>query len=150
MIDHAIKQIEKDAKVCKYVCTLLATAPLLKKKYLIKGYNVLINSNAVNSFSATSMPFPIQRSFKLTKEGRCEMFNPEFYMSRSQDLDKAFHDAGQFYWRNRDKNSNENLFGKDSIPILLPRYCVQDIDTPEDWRIAEYMYQILNTKPEIL
>jgi|TARA_B110000046_G_C12973363_1_gene389973 pseudaminic acid cytidylyltransferase len=143
VVDHAVKYIENEGKRCKYVCTLLATAPLLQKHYLIQGYEELKNSEAINSFSATSMPFPIQRSFKLTKEGRCKMFTPEYYMCRSQDLDEAFQDAGQFYWSKRDHVSNETIFGKDSIPILLPRYLVQDIDSLEDWKRAEYMYQVL-------
>ena len=71
------------------------------------------------------------------------MFTPEYYMCRSQDLDEAFQDAGQFYWSKRDHVSNETIFGKDSIPILLPRYLVQDIDSLEDWKRAEYMYQVL-------
>jgi len=146
VINHAVKYIESEGKSCKYVCTLYATAPLLQKKYLIQGYKELKNSEAVNSFSATSMPFPIQRSFKLTKEGRCKMFTPEYYMSRSQDLDEAFQDAGQFYWSKRGQISNEIMFGKDSIPILLPRYLVQDIDSLEDWTRAEHMYQILKKK----
>ena len=143
VINHAVKYIESEGKSCKYVCTLYATAPLLQKQYLIQGYEELKNSEAVNSFSATSMPFPIQRSFKFTKEGRCKMFTPEYYMSRSQDLDEAFQDAGQFYWSKRGQISNEIMFGKDSIPILLPRYLVQDIDSLEDWTRAEHMYQIL-------
>jgi CMP-N-acetylneuraminic acid synthetase len=93
------------------------------------------------------MPFPIQRTFKLTKDDRCEMFTPEHYMARSQDLEEAYQDAGQFYWENTQIHSNEITFGKDSIPIILPRYLVQDIDTKEDWKRAEYMYQVLqNTK----
>ena len=92
------------------------------------------------------MPFPIQRTFKLNSDGRCEMFTPEYYMSRSQDLEEAYQDAGQFYWtnRSRQKNSpNSVMFSDISIPLILPRYLVQDIDTLEDWTRAEYMYKAL-------
>ena len=71
------------------------------------------------------------------------MFTPEHYMSRSQDLDEAYQDAGQFYWTKNDRNSDKIMFGKDSIPIILPRYLVQDIDTLEDWKRAEVMYKVL-------
>ena len=126
-----------------YVCTIYATAPLLQSKYLNEGLEKLKESNAINAFSATSMPFPIQRTFKLNKNGRCEMFTPQYYSSRSQDLEEAYQDAGQFYWSKIGQKSNEIFFGKDSIPIFLPRYLVQDIDTLEDWKRAEIMYRVL-------
>jgi len=140
---HAIEYLKNQGENYKYVCTIYATAPLLQKEYLIEGFEKLKNSTAVNTFSATSMPFPIQRTFKLTANGRCEMFMPEHYMSRSQDLEEAYQDAGQFYWKKLKTQSNEIMFGKDSIPIILPRHLVQDIDTHEDWKRAEYMYEVL-------
>jgi len=143
VVDHALVWLQNIGFHYKYACTLYATAPLLKKEYLIEGLEKLENSNAKYSFSATSMPFPIQRAFKLDEDGRCKMFTPEYYSSRSQDLVESYQDAGQFYWTDNEKKSSEIMFGKDSIPIILPRYLVQDIDTMEDWKQAEYMYQAL-------
>ena len=90
------------------------------------------------------MPFPIQRTFKITQAERCEMFWPENFMTRSQDLEEAYQDAGQFYWEKINHISKEITFGKDSIPIILPRYLVQDIDNLEDWQRAEIMYEVIN------
>ena len=149
VINHAIKYLECKGQMYDYVCTIYATAPLLQKEYLIEGYKKLKESNAVNAFSTTTMPFPIQRTFKLNQYGRCEMFTPEHYMSRSQDLEEAYQDAGQFYWEKRFIKSDENMFGKDSIPIILPRHLVQDIDTPEDWIRAEYIFQALKQSGEL-
>jgi len=143
VIDHALNYLKEEGESYDYLCTLYATAPLLQSKYLIEGYEKLKNSDAVNVFSATSMPFPIQRTFKLTKDGRCEMFTPEHYLTRSQNLEEAYQDAGQFYWTKLHENSKEIMFGKDSIPIILPRYLVQDIDTLEDWQRAEFMYEAI-------
>lgn len=143
VIEHALKWLKDNGETFDYVCTIYATAPLLQAKYLIEGYNALKNSSAVNAFSATSMPFPIQRTFKINGDGRCEMFTPEHYKTRSQDLEEAYQDAGQFYWTKTDRQSDEIMFGKESIPIILPRYLVQDIDTPEDWQRAEVMYKVL-------
>lgn len=140
VINHAIHYLKENGEVFEYVCTIYATAPLLQEKYLIEGFDKLKESDAVNAFSATSMPFPIQRTFKLDSHGRCEMFTPEYYMTRSQDLEEAYQDAGQFYWSKVGVKSKEIMFGKDSIPIILPRYLVQDIDTFEDWQRAEFMY----------
>ena len=143
VINHAINYLKEQGKTYEYICTIYATAPLLQKEYLIEGYEKLKSSDAVNAFSATSMPFPIQRTFKLNENGRCEMFTPEHYMTRSQDLEEAYQDAGQFYWTKADKESKEVMFSKESIPVILPRYLVQDIDTLEDWKRAEVMYKVL-------
>lgn len=140
---HTVEFLKSQGFEYNFICTIYATAPLLEKKFLIQGYEKLKNSDAINSFSATSMPFPIQRTFKIDKNGRCEMFMPEHYESRSQDLEIAYQDAGQFYWSKSNQNSDEIMFSKDSIPILLPRHLVQDIDTPEDWERAEIIYQLM-------
>ncbi len=146
VINHAIQWLKVNNFEFDFICTIYATAPLLKKEYLQKGYELIKNSDAKMVFSATSMPFPIQRTFKLTKDGRCEMFTPEYFTSRSQDLEVAYQDAGQFYFENPNKNFNDIPFGKDSIPLILPRYLVQDIDTLEDWERAEFMYQAILTQ----
>lgn len=143
VVKHAIEYLKAQGEEYGFVCTIYATAPLLQKEYLIKGYEELKNSDAVNSFSATTMPFPIQRTFKLDANSRCEMFTPEHYMTRSQDLEEAYQDAGQFYFSKLAKESNKIMFSSDSIPIILPRYLVQDIDTLEDWQRAEIMYEVI-------
>jgi pseudaminic acid cytidylyltransferase len=141
VIDNVLENIEESYD---YYCTIYATAPLVQSKYLIEGLEKLKNSSAINAFSATSMPFPIQRTFKVDENGRCEMFTPEFYSARSQDLEEAYQDAGQFYWTKIGEKSNKIMFGEDSIPIVLPRHLVQDIDTLEDWERVEIMYEVIN------
>lgn len=149
VVMHALQWLKNRGESYDYACTIYATAPLLKSKYLIEGFEKLKNSDAINAFSATSMPFPIQRTFKIDENGRCQMFWPENYNTRSQDLEEAYQDAGQFYWTKLDQSSEEIMFGKNSIPIILPRHLVQDIDTLEDWRRAEIMYKALQEQERI-
>lgn len=144
VVSHAIKWLKQNGYDYDYVCTIYATAPLIQAKYIIEGFEKLQKSDSCVAFSVTSMPFPIQRTFKINSNGRCEMFWPENFSRRSQDLEEAYQDAGQFYWRDLRRQMNDITFGKDSIPIILPRHLVQDIDTMEDWRRAEYMYQAIN------
>jgi pseudaminic acid cytidylyltransferase len=148
VVNHAINFLKTQGKSYDFACTIYATAPFLQEEYLIEGYEKLKKSTARNSFSCTSMPFPIQRTFKITSNERCEMFWPENFSKRSQDLEESYQDAGQFYWTNLNINSKEIIFGKDSIPIILPRYLVQDIDTLEDWTRAEFMYEALKKSGE--
>ena len=75
------------------------------------------------------------------------MFYPEHYNSRSQDLEEAFHDAGQFYWGLTDAWLDDRpIFSEKSSPILISRKRVQDIDTPEDWQVAVNMFEAVNKK----
>ena len=143
VIEHTLNFLKQEGEIFDFCCTIYATAPLLKKEYLIHGFTNLKESNAKQAFSATSMPFPIKRTFKIDENGRCEMFYPEHYYTRSQDLEEAYQDAGQFYWTNLHKASNKIMFSEDSIPIILPRHLVQDIDTLEDWNRAEIMYKVI-------
>ena len=147
VLDHAVDYLVGLGERYEYVCTIYATAPLIQVKHLLKGYEALKNSDAINAFSCTSMPFPIQRAFKIDEKGRCKMFTPEYYATRSQDLEEAYQDAGQFCWTNKKravKNTNKTVFSEISIPIIIPRYMVQDIDTTEDWKQAELIYEAYN------
>jgi len=146
VVQDLLKELQTVGENFEYVCTLYATAPFLQVAYLHKAYKRLQASDAVVAFSATVMPFPIQRTFKITPEGRCEMFHPEHFRTRSQDLEEAYQDAGQFYWEKVTQNLPDILFSQESIPILLPRYLVQDIDTLDDWKMAELMYELLQKR----
>ena len=75
------------------------------------------------------------------------MFWPEHESKRSNDLPEAYHDAGQFYWLDCKKFlKTKKIYADDAYPVILPRYLVQDIDTPEDWQNAEVMYEIAKEK----
>ncbi len=143
VVEHALQTLKEQGETYEYACTIYATAPLLESCYLIEGFEKLKQSDAVYAFSVTSMPFPIWRTFKITQE-RCEMFWKENFSKRSQDLEEAYQDAGQFYWHNLQRTAQDIMFGRESIPIVLPRHLVQDIDTPEDWIRAEFMYKVLH------
>ena len=149
VVEHAIKFLQARGDRIKFVCTIYATAPLIDEFYIKLGLEKLRASNAKNAFSCTSMPFPIWRTFKIAKDGRCEMFWRENFAKRSQDLEEAYQDAGQFYWTNLDApSSDEIFFGRDSIAIVLPCHLVQDIDTPQDWIRAEFLYEAVQKSRE--
>lgn len=113
-------------------------------EYLQQGLQQLKKTDAAYAFTVTSYAFPIQRAIKIHPEIGMEMFNPESFNTRSQDLEEAWHDAGQFYWGKVDAWLTEKtIFGSESSPIVLPRHQVQDIDTPEDWERAEWLFKAM-------
>lgn len=151
VVSHALEFLQKCGEKFDFLCTIYATAPFLKVEFLLQAYEKLKNSSAKHAFSCTSMPFPIFRTFKITNDERCEMFWRENFSKRSQDFEMAYQDAGQFYWTNLNAKAvdNEPFFGKNSIPIILPRYFVQDIDNAEDWQRAEIMFEILTKQNQL-
>jgi len=128
----------------KYLCCLYATAPFVRGKDLRRGYQDLVESGAGTAFTVTNYSAPIFRSLKLNDQGRLVMIWPEFRNERSQDLPEAFHDAGQFYWADAQYYLKEKkLWSDDALPIYVDRQRVEDIDTPEDWIIAEKKFTLL-------
>ena len=145
VISHAINFINNNIGAVNYACCIYATAPFVEPSFITKGLEKIQQLNANYCFSATSFPFPIQRAIKIKSNGRSEMFYPENFNIRSQDLEKSFHDAGQFYWgKSSSWLNNKRIFDGDSVPILIPRYKVQDIDDIEDWQRAEILFEIIN------
>ncbi|MCQ9070357.1 pseudaminic acid cytidylyltransferase [Vibrio sp. 1557] len=141
---HAIHWCQDEGWDIDAVCCLYATAPFVLPKDLQQGYALLQGEGVQFAFSATSFPFPIQRAIKLDSDGSVSMFSPENEQVRSQDLEEAYHDAGQFYWgKTRAFLEKYSIFSPHSKAVLLPRNRVQDIDTPEDWELAESLFSVL-------
>jgi pseudaminic acid cytidylyltransferase len=150
VVAHAIDWFTAQGQAPEQVCCLYPTAPFVAAEHLRTGLKVLTDSDADYAFSVTSYAFPIQRAIRITSAQRIEMFNPEHFNTRSQDLEDAYHDAGQFYWgRASAWIHGKMIFSPSSVPVLLPRYRVQDIDTNEDWLMAEYLFRALNFKNDI-
>ena len=96
MVGHAVRWIEDNYHVMDYVCCIYATAPLIKKDDLIKGFQMIKTDIFDSVIAATSFPYPIFRSFEKLSSGGLRMVFPEHYNSRSQDLPEVYHDAGNF------------------------------------------------------
>jgi N-acylneuraminate cytidylyltransferase len=145
VVNHAIQWVKKnDPRVLKYICCIYATAPFILEKYLLEGFNLLNESGVDLSFSITSFPFPVQRSIRINDSAMVVPVFKESILKKSQDIDETYHDAGQFYWGHINSFSTPGLLYSGSArPVFIPRYLVQDIDTEEDWKRAELMYQAL-------
>lgn len=144
VIGHAIEWFQAQGETPSQVCGLYATAPFVSADDLRRGLAVLNEAGSDYAFSVTSYAFPIQRAIRITAENRVAMFNPEHFNTRSQELEDAYHDAGQFYWGRAEAwLQGRMIFSPAAAPVMLPRHRVQDIDTPEDWTRAEWMFKAL-------
>ena len=144
VIQHGLDECERLWGELNYVCCLYATAPFITDGVLCQAFQRLQQTQADYVFSVTTFPFPVQRALLINESQRVECLYPEHRFTRSQDLPTAYHDAGQFYFGKAEAfRQGKPLFSSASSPLILPREQVQDIDTPEDWRRAELLFQLL-------
>ena len=120
----------------------------MNNENLTKAYNLLVNNDYNSVFPVVEYQTPIQRALKLEKD-KIIPRQPEFKNSRSQDLEKFYHDAGQFYWVECTKILiDENIFTNNSGCLIVDELHAHDIDNLIDWEIAELKYNLINKKYE--
>ena len=127
-----------------HACCIYPTAPFVTAEKLKRGYDLLLAADADSAFPVVRFGYPIQRALKI-EDGCLKMIWPEHLNSRSQDLMPAFHDTGQFYWFHVERFlKSKVIFSAHAVPIEVPESEVQDIDTAEDWKVAEMKYRMLS------
>jgi N-acylneuraminate cytidylyltransferase len=145
VISHATRWALNQGIKLEALCCIYATAPLLRVPDLQLGLEELNSGGWDYVFAATEFTAPIFRSFQQLPAGGIKMFFPEHFTTRSQDLPVALHDAGQFYWGSPEAwLKMQRVFDRNSKPILIPRWQVQDIDTKDDWMRAEFMFYAMH------
>ena len=140
VLHEVLDNYEKQGRKFDNMCCVLATTPLLQSDDINSGYSKLMDSEFTSIVPIVQFSYPILRSFKMDENGAIEYNWPEYIRSRSQDLPKAYHDSGTFYWHKIDAwKSGNGLRGG----VVVSEETVQDIDTEQDWKLAEMKYKIL-------
>lgn len=123
----------------EYVCLLLATAPLVRSEDINEGFNILLSSGKSFALPLCEYQYPIQRALILDSSKNLVPITPEKIKERSQDLDRTFYDAGQFVWGKEETfyELNKPILSSPVASLILPNNRVQDIDTMEDFLLAE-------------
>lgn len=148
VIRHAIEWCDSQGCVPEHVCCIYPTAPMLAPSVLVDAYHRMVESGSKFCFGVSHYGHPIQRALRMDASGHLTMFSLEHALTRSQDLEPAFHDAGQFCWGTRAAFvEGRSPLIQDSVAMLLPRYRAVDIDTLEDWQLAESLYAALSLRP---
>ena len=149
VIIHAINFFNKENVQLEYVCCLYPATPFLQSNDIRKALQMLKASKKdIYIFSAAKYSHPIQRSFFLKKNGYSKMFFSEDFQKRTQDLQSVYHDAGQFYLASAKTWLNKEDIFENSLPYVLSPNKSIDIDTMEDWNLAELMYEISQKEKE--
>ncbi|MFA6405685.1 MAG: pseudaminic acid cytidylyltransferase [Candidatus Paceibacterota bacterium] len=144
VLEEVILEYKKLGKDFDYICCIYPTAIFVTGERLRLAKQMILDKDADAVIPVMRFGYPIQRALKIKEDGKVEMFWPENYSARSQDLGSAYHDCGQFYFL---KVSNflkqKVLFPKLSVPLEVPESEAQDIDNEEDWKLAEIKFNLL-------
>jgi len=143
VLEEVIKEYKKLGQKFDYVCCIYPTAPFVTGDRLKKAFELFTEKKADAVLPIMRFSYPIQRGLKL-KNGYAKMFWPINYNKRSQDLEPAYHDCGQFYFLTTEAVLKQKvLFPKYTVPIIVPESEAQDIDNEEDWEIAEMKFKLI-------
>lgn len=153
-VDVLLEVLEEYKKIgieFEYACCIYPTAVFTDKYKLQKSLDILTSENVDTVLPVTEFSYPPQRGFMIEKDEKVYYKWPEFERSRSQDLEKFYHDCGQFYmFKISALLENKSLISQNTMPIFISNKEVQDIDTLEDWYIAEEKYKKINNNKEVI
>jgi pseudaminic acid cytidylyltransferase len=145
VIREVLTEYKNRGQEFDYYCCILSTAPFIKPERIKAAFEAISKRpDAESLIAVTRFGFPIQRAFKIDEEGLLKMIWPENLRVRSQDLPPSFQDAGQFYWGTPAPIlAGQAVLSDKTLPFEIPESEAQDIDSEEDWRVAEVKYRVL-------
>ena len=147
VIIEVLNEYKKRGFNFDYACCIYPTAPFITPESLKIGLDKMLENQTEVAFPVVKYSYPVQRALEVGKDGNLSMLYPEYSRSRSQDLTPRYHDAGQFYWfKTSAITPNMELLKMKASPIIIPETQVQDIDSEEDWAIAEMKYKLMGNK----
>lgn len=143
VITHAINECLKLGWVFNNICCIYPSVPFIQVDDITGALERMIGSNSDYCFPVAEFPSAIQRALKILNDGKLYPLYPEFEMTRTQDLEPIFFDAGQFYWGKKQAWLSNICIHSNALAYPIPNWRVVDIDTPEDWKRAEIYSKIL-------
>lgn len=140
VIDEVITNYKEKGIIFDNYCCLLSTAPFVNSDLLKQSYDLFVEKEFDTLRPIVRFDYPIQRAYRMDEDNVVSFMQPEYLNTRSQDLEKAYHDAGLFYWGTCAVGFKGNKWGG----YVIDESVCQDIDTEDDWRMAELKYKLLN------
>ena len=147
VVNEVIAKYKEDGKEFDMVCVIMATTPFLKKQSLIDAHKLILENKADSVYPLVEFHYPILKSLKI-ENGYIERAFPDFSLMRSQDMQAFYHDAAQFYFFNLNNYTGKSFILDRTYPSVIAEKDTHDIDTIEDWEIAEFKYKYFKANNE--
>lgn len=145
VIAHAVTSCLNIGWVADYVCCVYPCVPFLQVGDLITALDLVQARHADFVFPVTEYAHPIQRAMRQLPSGKMQFLSPEFELARTQDLEKTYHDAGQFYWGKASAWLAHKKMHTEGLGIPIPNWRVVDIDSTDDWKRAELIFNAIHS-----
>ena len=146
VIAHAIKECQRLGLKVDYACCIYPGVPFLEAEDLIRSYGRLIEGKVDFVYPVAEYSHPTQRAMRQLSSGQMQFVDPSSEMTRTQDLETTFHDAGQFYWGKASAWLANKKMHSDGVGMVIQNWRVVDIDTPEDWERAELLRKVIENE----
>ena len=144
VMEEVISCYEKTGFNFNYLCCIYPTAPLISADKLKESFELMKLNNYDSSFPIVPFSYPVLRGLRVN-EKLVKMVWPEYFNSRSQDMETIFHDAGQFYMAKvKSLQLKKTFWTENTGAIILSELESQDIDNESDWKIAEMKYKLIH------
>ena len=143
VLREVLEEYENRGEHFGQVCCIYPTAPFLTADRLREAMGVLTGKKADCVLPVVRYGFPPQRCV-VVEDGFVKFKWPQHLNARSQDLEPYYHDVGQFYCLDTGQFVQQGvLIMEHTVPLILSEMEVQDIDTEEDWKLAEVKFSLL-------
>jgi N-acylneuraminate cytidylyltransferase len=147
VVKEVIDEYKNVGRHFDFICMILPTAVFCSSGLLVNAYDRMQGKEVSGVVPVVKYGHPVQRAFQMDENNELKMLFPDNINTRTQDLPPAYYDSGQFYWiRTSDFGREKKIFMKHMVAIEIPESEVQDIDTEDDWKIAEVKYSLLHSK----
>jgi pseudaminic acid cytidylyltransferase len=143
VVAHTIRAVGELGWKYEHVCCIYPCAPFLQRDDLCSASELAKKHDTDFVFPVTHYSHPIQRAMRQLSTGRMQFVQPEYELTRTQDLERTFHDTGQFYWGKTSAWLAQKRMHSDGIGLPIPNWRVVDIDTSEDWTRAESIFKLI-------
>ena len=144
VIAHALESCQSMGWEIEYACCIYPCVPFLQISDLIDSFALMAEQDAHFVYPVTEYVHPIQRAMRRTPSGHMQLFQPEHELTRTQDLEKSYHDAGQFYWGKASSWKAQMKMHTAGVGMVVPNWRIVDIDNADDWKRAEFLYELFN------
>ena len=147
VIAHALQACNLLEWQVIHACCIYPCVPLLAICDIAAALEIALDTDADFVYPVTDYAHPIQRAMRRSESGKMSLYSPQFEMTRTQDLEKSFHDAGQFYWGKASAWLEHKKMHTTGLGMPIPHWRVVDIDSEDDWRRAELLFKALQAAP---
>lgn len=142
---EVLNSYEERGTSFEMICCIYPTAVFVNAEKLKKSLSIIDSRGVDSSLPIVAFSYPVQRGLRLDMDGQVSYVAKENRYKRSQDLEKIYHDAGQFYWlKTKAFRDEKDLILTKNYPYIVSELEVQDIDNEVDWSLAELKYSMIH------